>query len=171
MYLYLVDSKHYFRTCRLGDVVTRLPGATRGTILTSTDDSPASTDTSSSPAAPQLEYVGEIVTLRDGLITVAWADGVVSRVGPQNVLVASSEDDGDEEVEDESFYGSDEEDAESWETLSGDGSEQEGPPPEDPANEVGFRQGCGCTHRWVFSVVSHEAYQQSGLHFRQARLL
>jgi hypothetical protein len=79
------------------------------------------------------------VGLRDGLITVAWGDGLVSEVGPQEILVASTDDDLDDDVDDDSFYASDEDgDAESWETLSADGSEREAAPQEDPANEVRF---------------------------------
>lgn len=98
--------------------------------------------------------------LRDGLITVAWGDGLVSEVGPQEILVASTDDDLDD-VDDDSFYASDEDgDAESWETLSADGSEQEAAPQEDPASEVRF---------WVLALFCLQLFALPG--FRLAARL
>lgn len=60
-----------------------------------------------------LSWVGHITGLQDGDIEVTWADGMVSKVGPQAVFVVGREDDGD------SFDGGSEisDDAASWETV------------------------------------------------------
>eukprot|EP00850_Spirogloea_muscicola_P001853 SM000007S20813 [mRNA] locus=s7:323315:328166:- [translate_table: standard] len=64
---------------------------------------------SSAPMEKDLSWVGEIAGLEAGEILVAWADGVVSKVGPQAIYVVSREDD----------YGPNEagDDAASWETT------------------------------------------------------
>jgi hypothetical protein len=36
--------------------------------------------------------VGEIVHLQDGLVTVAWADGLKSAMGPEEIYVVSRDD-------------------------------------------------------------------------------
>lgn len=58
-------------------------------------------------------WVGNIIGLQDGDIEVQWADGTVSKVGPQAVYVVGREDDGD------SFDGGSEasDDGASWETV------------------------------------------------------
>ena len=37
-----------------------------------------------------LSWVGEIVNLQDGLVTVAWADGLQSAMGPEEIYVVRS---------------------------------------------------------------------------------
>ncbi|XP_010922564.1 probable ubiquitin-conjugating enzyme E2 23 [Elaeis guineensis] len=58
-------------------------------------------------------WVGNIIALEDGDIEVQWADGTVSKVGPQAIYVVGREDDGD------SFDGGSEvsDDGASWETV------------------------------------------------------
>ncbi|PKA55661.1 putative ubiquitin-conjugating enzyme E2 23 [Apostasia shenzhenica] len=74
-------------------------------------------DTKSSNYDPRLNYkflswVGNITGLQDGDIEVAWADGMVSKVGPQAVYVVGREDDA------ESYEGGTEiSDGASWETV------------------------------------------------------
>lgn len=60
-----------------------------------------------------LSWVGNITGLRNGDIEVAWADGMVSMVGPQAIYVVGRDDD------DESVAGGSEvsDDAASWETV------------------------------------------------------
>ncbi|XP_077219554.1 ubiquitin-conjugating enzyme 23 isoform X2 [Tasmannia lanceolata] len=61
-----------------------------------------------------LSWVGNITGLKDGDIEVTWADGMVSKVGPQAVYVVGRDDD------DESLEGGNEvsdDDAASWETV------------------------------------------------------
>lgn len=62
-----------------------------------------------------LSWVGNITGLKDGDIEVAWADGMVSMVGPQAIYVVGRDDD-DESV----AAGSDVSDAASWETVNDD---------------------------------------------------
>lgn len=60
-----------------------------------------------------LSWVGNITGLQDGDIEVTWADGMVSKVGPQAIYVVGRDDDG------ESFGGGSEisDDGASWETV------------------------------------------------------
>ncbi|ONK64403.1 uncharacterized protein A4U43_C07F25490 [Asparagus officinalis] len=60
-----------------------------------------------------LTWVGNITGLQDGDIEVTWADGMVSKVGPQAIYVVDRDDDGD------SFGGGSEvsDDGASWETV------------------------------------------------------
>ncbi|KVH88056.1 Ubiquitin-conjugating enzyme, E2 [Cynara cardunculus var. scolymus] len=60
-----------------------------------------------------LSWVGNITGLRNGDIEVAWADGMISMVGPQAIYVVGRDDD------DESVAGGSEvsDDAASWETV------------------------------------------------------
>lgn len=60
-----------------------------------------------------LTWVGNITGLQDGDIEVTWADGMVSKVGPQAIYVVGRDDDGD------SFGGGSEisDDGASWETV------------------------------------------------------
>lgn len=70
-----------------------------------------------------LSNIGNIIGLKDGDIEVAWADGMVSKVGPQDIVVIPKdeyEDDttqssSDEETQDDRY------DAASWETADSDG--------------------------------------------------
>ncbi|CAK9208764.1 unnamed protein product [Sphagnum jensenii] len=68
-----------------------------------------------------LSWVGIIVGLEDGDIEVAWANGIVSRVGPQAIFVVTRDDDDISSVhtsdldDAEEDYG--DEDAASWETV------------------------------------------------------
>ncbi|PKU75555.1 probable ubiquitin-conjugating enzyme E2 23 [Dendrobium catenatum] len=61
-----------------------------------------------------LSWVGNITGLQDGDIEVSWADGMVSKVGPQAVYVVGREDDED------SFEGGSDisDDGASWETVN-----------------------------------------------------
>jgi ubiquitin-conjugating enzyme E2 O len=84
-----------------------------------------------------LSWVGIIVGLEDGDIEVAWANGIVSRVGPQAIFVVTRDDDDISSVHSsdlddaEEDYG--DEDAASWETV--DSSDEQ----ESAAEDVG---GC-----------------------------
>ncbi|KAJ6838147.1 putative ubiquitin-conjugating enzyme E2 23 [Iris pallida] len=62
-----------------------------------------------------LSWVGNITGLQDGDIEVTWADGMVSKVGPQAIYVVGRDDDGD------SFGGGSEvsDTGASWETVDG----------------------------------------------------
>ncbi|MQM19358.1 hypothetical protein Taro_052361 [Colocasia esculenta] len=64
------------------------------------------------PKISSLSWVGHITGLEDGDIEVTWADGMVSRVGPQAIYVVGREDG-------ESFNGGSEvsDDGASWETV------------------------------------------------------
>lgn len=61
-----------------------------------------------------LSWVGNITGLQDGDIEVSWADGMVSKVGPQAVYVVGREDDAD------SYEGGSDisDDGASWETVN-----------------------------------------------------
>ncbi|XP_077246663.1 putative ubiquitin-conjugating enzyme E2 23 [Tasmannia lanceolata] len=61
-----------------------------------------------------LSWVGNITGLKDGDIEVTWADGMVSKVGPQTVYVVNHNDD-EESIEGGS--GACDDDAASWETF------------------------------------------------------
>lgn len=61
-----------------------------------------------------LSWVGNITGLQDGDIEVTWADGMVSKVGPQAVYVVGRDDD-EESIDGGSEVGDD--DAASWETV------------------------------------------------------
>ncbi|XP_058090822.1 probable ubiquitin-conjugating enzyme E2 23 [Magnolia sinica] len=61
-----------------------------------------------------LSWVGNITGLQDGDIEVTWADGMVSKVGPQAIYVVGRDDD-EESIEGGSEVSDD--DAASWETV------------------------------------------------------
>lgn len=64
-----------------------------------------------------LSSIGNIIGLKDGDIEVMWADGMISKVGPQTIFVVGRED--DMESTQSSFHDGDEDgdDAASWETV------------------------------------------------------
>lgn len=64
-----------------------------------------------------LSSIGNIIGLKDGDIEVMWADGTISKVGPQTIFVVGRED--DMESSQSSFHDGDEDgdDAASWETV------------------------------------------------------
>lgn len=69
-----------------------------------------------------LSNIGNIIGLKDGDIEVAWADGMVSKVGPQDIFVVAKDEYGDdttqsssdEETQDDRY------DAASWEIADSD---------------------------------------------------
>ncbi|XP_068640389.1 probable ubiquitin-conjugating enzyme E2 23 [Aristolochia californica] len=67
--------------------------------------------------SPSLSWVGNITGLEDGDIEVTWADGMVSKVGPQAIYVVGRDD---EDGNDFSVN-----DAASWETFEGSEDELE----------------------------------------------
>lgn len=65
-----------------------------------------------------LSWIGNIIGLKDGDIEVAWADGMVSKVGPQAIFVVGRDEDDasiQSNVEEDG-----EDDAASWETVDPD---------------------------------------------------
>lgn len=65
-----------------------------------------------------LWWVGEVTSLEDGQVEVAWANGTTSKVGPQSLYAISQDDDSDDDDDDGDSDGA------SWETVSDSG---EGP--------------------------------------------
>ncbi|CAH2051517.1 unnamed protein product [Thlaspi arvense] len=79
----------------------------------------------------ELSWVGNIIGLKDGDIEVAWADGMVSTVGPHAVYVVGRDDD------DESIAGESEaSDAASWETVEDNERDAPEVPEEDLGREI-----------------------------------
>eukprot|EP01018_Ginkgo_biloba_P018614 Gb_29475 [translate_table: standard] len=66
-----------------------------------------------------LSWIGNITGLKDGEIEVAWADGMVSKVGPQAIFVVGRDE--DEGSIQSSLEEDDEDDAASWETVDSNG--------------------------------------------------
>ncbi|CAA7403507.1 unnamed protein product [Spirodela intermedia] len=60
-----------------------------------------------------LAWVGHITGLQQGSIEVTWADGIISKVGPQAIYVVSGEDDGESIVSESELS----DDNASWETV------------------------------------------------------
>ncbi|XP_057848632.2 probable ubiquitin-conjugating enzyme E2 23, partial [Cryptomeria japonica] len=60
-------------------------------------------------------WIGNIIGVRDGEIEVMWADGTVTKVGPQSIFVVGRDD--DMESTQSSFDENDNDDAASWETV------------------------------------------------------
>ncbi|WOK94673.1 putative ubiquitin-conjugating enzyme E2 23 [Canna indica] len=152
---YELDAHPDYDYC-YGDVVVRLPAvsddSTKSEIPTETKENQLDTQETADGSSREdadfaeenqvqndeacenftsLAWVGNIIGLQDGDIEVTWADGMVSKVGPQEIYVVGRDDD---EVSD---------DGASWETVDDnemdvlDGAEKEVDPhnPSDNATQ------------------------------------
>ncbi|CAM6019153.1 unnamed protein product [Sphagnum balticum] len=108
----------------LGDVVIRLPtgqSSVRGPGDASEQGCTKSIAQDSKLKEMDVSWVGFIVGLQDGDIEVAWANGVVSKVGPQAVYVVARDDDDISSAHtsdlDDTEENDGDDDAASWETV------------------------------------------------------
>ncbi|CAM6041957.1 unnamed protein product, partial [Sphagnum compactum] len=108
----------------LGDVVIRLPAgqsSVHGPGDASEQGCTKSMAQDSKLKEMDVSWVGFIVGLQDGDIEVAWANGVVSKVGPQAVYVVARDDDDISSAHtsdlDDTEENDGDDDAASWETV------------------------------------------------------
>eukprot|EP00854_Cymbomonas_tetramitiformis_P015252 gene15252-18039_t len=124
-------SEHHDYNYRIGDVVLRLygPHAAGEPAVAGTGVDPMR-DTvmvAVGETVSTLSWVGEISGLLDGMIEVAWGDGLTSKVGPEEVYVVSREDEedpgsayDDAGYDDEMAAGGSDGSVGSWETVDSD---------------------------------------------------